>query len=88
MSKQAKISRLETPPPKARGRTAQTHPDDVRPTKGAVQNEKRTEANRPIGNGGGKNRGDRRDTSPLYTGNARHAARGNNPRADVKTRRR
>jgi hypothetical protein len=45
----------------------------------------RAEANRPVSSGG-KHRGDRRDTSKTYTGNARHAARGNNPRVDVKTR--
>lgn len=85
MSKQSKMARMQTPP-KARGRTAQTVVDDVRPTKGAVQIAKRTEASRPIGNGGGKNRGDRRDTSRTYTNNAKHASRGNNPRPDVKTR--
>jgi hypothetical protein len=45
----------------------------------------RAEASRPASSGA-KHRGDRRDTSKTYTGNARHAARGNNPRVDVKTR--
>src|SRR5437764_6832311 len=45
----------------------------------------RAEVNRPIG-AGPAHRGDRRDTSPTYTGNAKHAARGNTPRKDVKTR--
>jgi hypothetical protein len=36
--------------------------------------------------GGGKHRGDRRDMNKAYTGNARHAARGNTPRANVATR--
>ena len=38
--------------------------------------------------GGGKGRGDRRDSSPTYTTNVKHAARGNTPRRDVKTRKR
>jgi hypothetical protein len=93
MSKQNKIARLQTPPSaSARGRTAKTIPYDPEITrKGAIDLEKRTEANRPTGKSstrGGKNRGDRRDMSPTYTGNARHAARGNTPRADVKTRKR
>ena len=87
MAKAKKIARMESPPPaSARGRTAQTTPDEVRPTKMALQLEQRTEANRPIGNGGGKNRGDRRDMSKMYTDTAKHSARGNNPRPDVKTR--
>lgn len=45
----------------------------------------RAEANRPASSGA-KHRGDRRDTSPTYTGNTRHPSRGNNPRPDVKTR--
>lgn len=45
----------------------------------------RAEANRPV-SAGVKHRGDRRDTSKTYTTNTKHAARGNNPRADVKTR--
>lgn len=51
--------------PKARGRTAQTTaPDGPNPTEGHVQQERLTESNRPIGSGGGKLRGDRRDTHP------------------------
>jgi hypothetical protein len=96
MAKQKKIARLLAPPPEnARGRTAktrQTTPDDpLIANKAAVKLEKRTEANRPTGKSstrGGKNRGDRRDMSPTYTGNAKHAARGNTPRQDVKTRKR
>jgi hypothetical protein len=93
MAKQAKVARLTSPPTKhARGRTAKTtHPDPSTPdpTEGKVEQERLTEANRPMGaGGGGKRRGDRRDTSPLYTGNRKHSARGNNPRADVKTRKR
>ncbi len=93
MAKQAKIARLTSPPTrKARGRTAQTTAPDVgtpEPTEGHVTQERLTEANRAMGGGGGgKRRGDRRDMSPTYTGNVKHAARGNNPRADVKTRKR
>ena len=93
MSKQNKIARLQTPPTaQARGRTAKTIAYDLEITqKGALDLEKRTETSRPTGKSsrrGGKNRGDRRDMSPTYTGNAKHAARGNTPRADVKTRKR
>ncbi len=93
MAKQAKVARLTSPPTgKARGRTAQTTaPDDSTPDprEGNVTHERLTEANRARGTGGGgKRRGDRRDMSPTYTNNAKHAARGNNPRTDVKTRKR
>ena len=37
-------------------------------TDGAIQIGKQTQATRPIGRGGGKNRGDRRDTNRLFTG--------------------
>src|SRR5687767_9084380 len=93
MPKQNKIARMESPPSQQRGRTAQTRKTTVDSpliaNKAAVKLEKRTEANRPTGKSstrGGKNRGDRRDMSPTYTGNAKHAARGNTPRRDVKTR--
>jgi len=36
--------------------------------------------------GGGKHRGDRRDMHKTYTGNEKHAARGNTPRKNVATR--
>ena len=77
---------------KNRGRTSITgktdgHNPDIA-NKGALKLDKRTEANRPIGNGGGKNRGDRRDMSKTYSGSAKHAARGNTPRVDVSTRKR
>ncbi len=90
MSKQNKIARMQTPPTaKARGRTAKTIEFDPDVTnRGALKLEKRTNTNRPTGSGGGKNRGDRRDMSPTYTGSARHSARGNTPRVDVKTRKR
>lgn len=48
----------------------------------------KTEANRPVEAGGTKHRGDRRDTSPTYTNNARHRSRGSDPRPDVTTRKR
>ena len=92
MAKQKKIRRLDTPPTaKARGRTAKTtapEPSTPEPTEGKVQQERLTEANRPVRAGSGKHRGDRRDTNKMYTGNLKHAARGNNPRADVSTRKR
>ena len=79
MSKQNKIARLTSPNPKARGRTAKTIEwSGEIGEKGAVNQTKRTEASRPTGKSssrGGKNRGDRRDMSPTYTGSARHSAR-------------
>jgi hypothetical protein len=93
MSKQNKIARLQTPPTrKARGRTAKTIEYDPEITaQGALDLEKRTTVNRPTGKSrarGGKNRGDRRDMSPTYTGNVKHAARAGSPRPDVTTRKR
>jgi len=79
---------------KARGRTARTvvgQPGADRgpvPTKPNVPQEVLREASRPQTPGGGRHRGDRRDTSRLYTNNTKHKARGNTPRADVKTRKR
>ena len=49
-------------------------------------NDLRTRANRPVSAGAGVHRGDRRDMNKVYTGNAKHAARGNSPRANVSTR--
>lgn len=61
-----------------------------RATRPQVPIDVRASANRPVtANGSGnKHRGDRRDMSATYTGNAKHAARGNTPRKDVKTRKR
>lgn len=77
---------------KNRGRTSITGPSRLdggpRKTDPKVPQEVRREASRPQSPGAGKHRGDRRDTSPTYTGNERHPARGNNPRIDVKTRKR
>jgi hypothetical protein len=93
MPRQNKIARLQTPPTaKARGRTAKTIVYDPEITgQGALNVAKRTGANRPTGKSstrGGKNRGDRRDMSKTYSDTTQHAARGNTPRADVKTRKR
>ena len=71
---------------KTRGRTNIGQPAGPRSTRPDVPQTLRTEANRPQTPGGTKHRGDRRDTSKLYTNNAKHAARGNNARPDVKTR--
>ncbi|HEV2295841.1 MAG TPA: hypothetical protein VGR35_18485 [Tepidisphaeraceae bacterium] len=91
MSKQKKVARI-TSPPNARGRTAKTTKPDASvpdPREGNVTQERLTEASRSMGKGGGgKRRGDRRDMSQTYTTTRKHAARGNNPRADVKTRKR
>ena len=92
MAKQKKIARLETAPA-TKGRAAKTRKTTVDSpliaNKAAVKLEKMVDVNRGTGKPskrGGSNRGDRRDMSPTYTGNAKHAARGNTPRRDVKTR--
>jgi hypothetical protein len=59
---------MKNQPTGSRGRTAQTTKGGVRGTKSAIQVEKRTESTKPIGRGGGKNRGDRRDTNAQFTG--------------------
>ncbi len=74
---------------KTRGRTSITTADPVSPTKPNVPQTMKAEANRAgPGKHGNKHRGDRRDMSPLYTGNKKHSASGNTPRADVTTRKR
>lgn len=55
----------------SRGRTTDVKPSAVAPTKARFPLEKRTDVTRPIGRGGGKNRGDRRDTNPVFTNNNR-----------------
>ena len=89
MAKAKKTQRLQSTPPGARGRTARTTAKAVTDSgHGALPREMRTDTNRPQSAGGGKKRGDRRDTSPTYTTNVKHKSRGNNPRPDVKTRKR
>ena len=74
---------------KARGRTSgASNTPMIQGNQGALAREKKLDTNNPIGRGGGKNRGDRRDTNPTYTTNVRHSSRGNTPRVDVKTRKR
>jgi len=74
---------------KARGRTNISGANPFNPTNPNVPEVVRAEVNRAVTAGGGnKHRGDRRDTSPTYTNNQKHAARGSNPRVDVKTRKR
>ncbi len=82
---------LHQPKKRPRGRTNIPHPGDPHvpsPTKPMIEQVERTEANRPVSAGNARHRGDRRDTSPTYTGNEKHSARGSNPRKDVKTRKR
>ena len=97
MAKEKKIARLTagpSPRKKPRGRTADvdsgaTPHNEGNNDKGKIQIEKMVDVNRGQGKPskrGGKNRGDRRDMSPTYTTNTKHAARGNTPRRDVKTR--
>ena len=72
---------------KQRGRSSITSIPTESPTNPMNQQVANMDASRPgPGKHGNKHRGDRRDTSPTYTGNDRHAARGNNPRRDVSTR--
>lgn len=79
---------------KTKGRTsisgASMPGDDMGPqaSKPNVPQVVRREVDRPVGTGGGKHRGDRRDMNRLYTNNQRHSSRGNNPRPDVSTRKR
>ena len=97
MAKEKKIARLTagpTPRKKPRGLTADvdesaTPHNDGNNDKSKMKLGKMIDVNRGTGKPskrGGKNRGDRRDTSPTYTTNTKHAARGNTPRRDVKTR--
>jgi hypothetical protein len=73
---------------KNRGRTKISGNDAVIANRAAVELEKRTQATRPIKPGGGKNRGDRRDTDPTFTGNNRpRAANYPNPRGRACARR-
>ncbi len=72
---------------KQKGRTSISDIPAQSPTKPNVEQVMKTEANRAgPGKHGNKHRGDRRDMSPTYTGNAKHASRGGNPRKDVSTR--
>jgi hypothetical protein len=72
---------------KQRGRSTITNIPTQSPTNPMVQQVISMDANRPgPGKHMNKHRGDRRDTSPTYTTNVRHAARGNNPRRDTSTR--
>lgn len=73
---------------KTRGRSSITAVDPKSPTHPGVPVTQKTQASRPVKAGSGKHRGDRRDMSPLYTGNKKHSARGNSTRPDVKTRKR
>jgi hypothetical protein len=60
---------------KARGRArgATAIPRGTKsPADGAIQIGKLTQASRPQGRGGGKNRGDRRDTSRMFAGSREH----------------
>jgi hypothetical protein len=58
---------------KARGRTQRGASDRVEPSPTRPNHpvELRTEASRPVGPGGTKHRGDRRDTNRQFTGNIR-----------------
>jgi hypothetical protein len=56
-------------------------------TTSSVPQVMRREATRPgPGKHGGKQRGDRRDMNPTFTGNEKHSARGNTPRKGNSTR--
>ena len=72
---------------KTRGRTAITgqNIDSKSKTRPNVQQTMRADVNRST-SAGVKHRGDRRDMNKTYTGNVKHAARGNTPRKNVATR--
>jgi hypothetical protein len=57
-----------------------------KPSRPHIEQIERAESSRPVGPGAGRHRGDRRDTSPTYTGNRKHSARGASGRPDVSTR--
>ena len=69
---------------KHRGRSAISKIVEASATNPKVPQVKLTEVNRGVTANGNmnKHRGDRRDMSPTYTGNERHASRGNNPRRE------
>lgn len=76
---------------KTRGRTSITGPATgggygTKKTQPNTPQERKLEANRPQGAGGGKLRGDRRDMNKAYTGNVKHSARGKTGRPNVATR--
>lgn len=79
---------------KTRGRTSITGAsqpgDDMGPqaSKPNVPQVVKREVSRPVSPGGGKHRGNRRDTNQTYTTTQRHSSRGNNVRTDVSTRKR
>ncbi len=60
--------------------------DSKASTQPHTQSEQKTGVNRSIS--AGDHRGDRRDMSPTYSGNTKHASRGNLARKDVSTRKR
>lgn len=67
-----------------RGRSARTTKPGERGTKSANQVEKRTGSTRPIGRGGGKNRGDRTDTAQPFSGDRKRIRKIENPRSRGK----
>jgi hypothetical protein len=75
---------------KTRGRTEMTKSAKANPATSShpmVEQTRMVDVNRGQSpGGGGKHRGDRRDMNKTYTGNERHAARGNTPRKNVATR--
>ena len=76
-----------TPAKKPRGRTSITKSTEAAPASQShryTPNDRKTQQTRSQDSG----RGDRRDMGPTYTGNAKHASRGNTPRKDVSTRKR
>ena len=75
---------------KMHGRSSISNIDGAAPTHPANEQSMKTEVNRGITSKGnmGKHRGDRRDMSPTYTNNAKHAAHAGSPRKDVSTRKR
>ncbi|MDB5294588.1 MAG: hypothetical protein JWO31_571 [Phycisphaerales bacterium] len=73
---------------KLKGRSSITKILEPSPTHPIVPQIQVHDVNRGVTANGNmnKHRGDRRDTNPHYTGNRKHASRGNNARRDVTTR--
>lgn len=67
-----------------RGRRAQTTKPGARVTKSALPVEKKVGSTKPIGRGGGKNRGDRMDTSQPFSGDRKKLSKVTNPRSRGK----
>jgi len=65
---------------KPRGRTNISGADNTPSTQPHHDQADKVLSSRPVKAGNGPHRGDRRDMHPVFTGNEKHAARGDTPR--------